>query len=103
LASEEDQDRVGIVMQHEGGAVIEVACDPFFLNKWRLVMKVNTQISGIDLGDFNNSSGRNSVNLGDRAIVSLEQGQNISVSPKHKQRTGQDEVVVYTDCNAETL
>lgn len=99
--SRERRVRAGIVMQHKKGAVIEVACDPD-LPFWRLVMSVNTQTFVVtDFINFSNSSGHSSINLGDRAVVSLEQGQNISISPKHGQRMGQDEVVVYVDCNVE--
>lgn len=100
-ASEENQDRVGITMQYRKRTMIEVACDPVSFCKWHLIMKINTQIFRIEFGGFNYSSEHNSINLGDRAIVSLGQGQNISVSPKHGLREGQNEVVVYIDCNAE--
>ena len=98
--SREFQHRAGIVMQHKKGAVIEVARDRdhYF---WRLVMSVNTQIFVTDFIDFSNSSGHGSIKLGDRAVVSLEQGQNISISPKHGRRMGENEVVVYVDCNVE--
>ena len=95
------QHKTGIVMLHKKGAVIEVACDPDRCGFWRLVMSVNTQIFVTDLDRFSDSSGHGSINLGDRAVVSLEQGQNISISPKHGQRMGRDEVVVYVDCNVE--
>ena len=90
-------------MQHKNGAVIEVACDPVYSSNWRLVMKVNMQNSVIEFGGFSNSSGHSSINLGGRAIVPLEQGQNISISPKHGQRMGQNEIVVHIDCNAGNL
>ena len=97
------QDRAGIVMHHEMGAVIEVAYDPVYFTNWRLVMSVDTQIFVVDLSGSSIPSKHSSINLGDRVIVSLEQGQNISISPMHGQRAGQDEVVVYIDCNAENL
>ena len=96
--SGELQHKAGIVMQHKKGAVIEVACDPDDFGYCRLVMSVNTQIFVIDFDRFFNDS---SINLGDRAVVSLEQGQSISISPKHGRRMGQDHLVVYVDCNAE--
>lgn len=98
--SGELQHRAGIVMQHKKGAVIEVACDPHFWF-WSLVMSVDTQKFVTEFVDFSNSSGHGSIKLGDRAIVSLEQGQNISISPKYGQRMGRDEVVVHVDCNVE--
>ena len=57
----------------------------------------------IDFGGHSDLSGHSSISLGDSAIVPLEQGQNISVSPKHEQRMGQSEVVVHIDCNTENL
>ena len=99
--SEELQDSAGIVMQHKMGAVIQVACDSVSSSNWRLVMSVNTQIFVIYFDRFGILSEHDSINLGDSAIVSLEQGQNISISPKHGQRAGQNEVVVYIDCNVE--
>ena len=93
--------RTGIVMQHKKGAEIEVACDPGRFSFWRLEMSVNTQIFVTYFGALSNLSGHGFINLGDRAVVSLEQGQNISISPKHGRRMGQDEVVVYVDCNVE--
>lgn len=102
--NEDLQDRAGIVIQHEQGAVIEVACDPIISSNWRLIMNINTQqIFVIDFGGPNFRRGNSSINLGDRAVVPLEHGQNIFVSPKHEQRMGQSEVVVYIDCNTETL
>ena len=97
------QDSAGIVMQHKTGAVIEVACDPVYSINWHLVMNINTQMFVIDFGGRSDSSGHSSISLGDSAIVPLEQGQNISVSPKHEQRMGQSEVVVHIDCNTENL
>ena len=79
LANEENQDIVGMVMRYKERAVIEVACDPVSFDQWRLVVKIHTKKFGIEFGGFNYSSGHNSINLGDRAIVSLEQGENISV------------------------
>ena len=99
--SGELQHRAGIVMQHKKGAVIEVACDPDIFSYWGLVMSVDTEIFKINFDGFGNYCEHGSINLGDRVIVSLEQGQNISISPKHGQRMGQDEFVVYVDCNVE--
>ena len=100
--SGELQHRAGIVMQHKKGAVIEVTCDPGVFSDWRLEMSVNTQIFVVtDFINFSDPSVHGSINLGDRVVVSLEQGQNISISPKHGQRMGQDEVVVHVDCNVE--
>lgn len=100
--SDENRGAVGIVMRHEKGAVIDIAYQSTFLNKWRLGMKVNTQTLWIGLDVNNNSSGHNSINLGDCAPLFLEQGQNISVSPKHGLRRGQNEILIYMDCNAES-
>lgn len=97
------EDSAGIVMQHKTGAVIEVACDPVHSINWHLVMNINTQMFVIDFGGRSDSSRHNSISLGDSAIVPLEQGQNISVSPKHGQRMGQGEFVVHIDCNTENL
>ena len=99
--SEELRDRAGIVMQHKMGAVIQVACDSVSFSNWRLVMSVNRQIFVIGFNCFGILSRYGSINLGDRAIVSLEQGQNISISPKHGQKAGRNELVVYIDCNVE--
>ena len=101
--SEENSGTVGIVMRHEKGAVINVACHSIFLDKWRIVMKVNTQTfwTGLDFPDH--SSGDKPINLGDRATVFLGTGQNISISPKHGLRTGQDEIMLDIDCNSESL
>lgn len=101
LTSAKFQHRAGIVMQHKKGAVIKVTCNPGNFSYGRLEMSVNTQIFVTDSGLFSKLSGHGSISLGDRAVVSLEQGQNISISPKHGQRMGRDEVVVYIDCNVE--
>ena len=97
------QHPVGIVMQHRKGAVVKVACDSFSrcppLGSWRLVMEINRKKYSIRFNSMTPSEG---FNLGDRVIVSLEQGQDISVSPKHGQSWHQHVVVVYIDCNAET-
>ena len=101
-ASEENRGTVGIVMQREKGAVIDVACHSTFLGNRRLEVKDNTQTFWIGLDVTKNSSGHNSINLGDRATLFLKQGQNIFVSPKHGLRRGQNEILIYMDCNAES-
>ena len=93
--------RAGISIQHKKGAVIQLECHPVYLSIWNLIMRVNTQEFVVDFGTSRIPSGHGSINLGDRAIFSPEQGQNIAVSPKHVQRAGQHEVVVYIDCNVE--
>lgn len=98
------QTRAGIVMQHKKGAVVEVSCDPHnYSNNRRLVMKVNTQSFKqsfkVDFGGPSELSEHNFISLGDRATVLLDHGQNISFSPKHEQRMGESEVVVYIDCD----
>ena len=98
--SEDSQHRAGIVIQHKKGAVIEVLYNSSI---WHMVMSVNTQIFEIDFGGRSNRRGHNLISLGDSAIVPLEQGQNISVSPKLQQRIGQSEIVVYIDCDTENL
>lgn len=100
LASENNQDTAGIVMQHRKGAVIKVAWEHGRLQTWRLGLEINTTKFEIMFGG-RYLSGYNPINLGDRTIVSLEQGQNISVSPKHGLREGQSTVVVCIDCDAE--
>jgi len=102
LPSEENRDTVGVSMRHDTGAVIDVACHSTSLDKRRLVMKVNTQTfwTGLDFPDY--SSGDKLINLGDRVIVSPKPGQNISISPKHGLRMGQNEIMVDIDCNSES-
>lgn len=108
LSNEINQYTVGIIMQHKGGAVIKVTCEKdkhrfWRAETWRLLMEINTKKFGIVFGDRRSDrlSGDESINLGDRAFVTLEQGQNISVSPKHGLKEGENTVVVCIDCDAE--
>lgn len=106
-ANEINQDTVGIAMQHKRGAVIKVICEERTdcagsHNKWRLRMEINTKNFVIEFDCDRNarSSAYESIYLGDRTIVSLEQGHNISVSPKHGLRKGQNTVVICIDFDA---
>ena len=105
-ASEKNRDTVGIVMRHEKGAAIDIACHIGFLKLSYLELKINMQRvvfdPSIDPAFTKKSSENNLVNLGDCATMFLEQGQHINVASKHGRREGQNEIVLYMDRNAES-
>lgn len=105
-ANKNNRQTMGIVMKHKNGAEIKVAreqADSQFrqTDKWRLLMEIDTKKFEIVFGRLQRPSRNSSINLGDRAFVTLEQGQNISVSPKHGLREGENTVVVCINCDAE--